>query len=485
MKRKFVTNLALLILLNILVKPFWIYGIEREVQNAVGAESFGIYFSLFSFSIILNILLDVGIINFNNKEIAQHNQLFNKYISNIVPLKFILSIFYGIICLSVGFFIGYDWYQFKILILLIFNQFLISFTLYLRSNLSGLHLFKTDSFISVLDKTLMAFICGVLLYIYVWGVPKEDEFFKIEWFVYSQTAAYIATTLIALITVLRKTKSIKLKYDNKFFIAILKQSFPYALLILLMGTYNRFDPIILERLLPNGKEQAGIYAQAFRNLDAVSMFGVLFAGLLLPMFAKMIKQKENIVELLQLSASLLIIPSIVLAISCYFYSNEIMRWMYDNHFNESAPIFGILMFGFISIATTYIFGTLLTANGNLKQLNIMAAIGVVLNITLNLMLVPKFEAYGSAMVSLSTQTFTALSQVYIAKRVFNLKINYKFLSLITVFTLGIIALGITTKEYINNWAIGFFTLIALSMILAFSIKLISLKALYNIIKYEK
>ena len=75
--------------------------------------------------------------------------------------------------------------------------------------------------------------------------------------------------------------------------AILKKSYPYAILTLLMASYNRFDAILLERLLPNGSQQAGIYAQAFRILDAAAMFALLFAGLLLPMFSKMIKKCNN------------------------------------------------------------------------------------------------------------------------------------------------------------------------------------------------
>jgi len=54
MQRKFITNLGLLILLNLLIKPFWVFGIDRTVQNIVGAEDFGFYFTIFnlvSFSI--------------------------------------------------------------------------------------------------------------------------------------------------------------------------------------------------------------------------------------------------------------------------------------------------------------------------------------------------------------------------------------------------------------------------------------------------
>ena len=50
MQKKFVVNLALLLFLNLLVKPFYILGIDAEVQNQVGAEDYGMYFSIFSFS---------------------------------------------------------------------------------------------------------------------------------------------------------------------------------------------------------------------------------------------------------------------------------------------------------------------------------------------------------------------------------------------------------------------------------------------------
>ena len=54
-------SLSLLIGLNLLVKPLWILGIDRPVQNIVGHEAYGTYFALFNLTLILNILLDMGI----------------------------------------------------------------------------------------------------------------------------------------------------------------------------------------------------------------------------------------------------------------------------------------------------------------------------------------------------------------------------------------------------------------------------------------
>jgi O-antigen/teichoic acid export membrane protein len=87
LRKKFIINLIFLVSLNLLIKPFWIFGIDMAVQNTVGASEYGFYFALFNFSLLLNIFLDLGITNFNNRNIARHNQLLTKHFSNIVGFE--------------------------------------------------------------------------------------------------------------------------------------------------------------------------------------------------------------------------------------------------------------------------------------------------------------------------------------------------------------------------------------------------------------
>ncbi len=459
----------------------WIFGIDRTVQNSVGDETFGLYFALFNFSMLLNILLDVGITNYNNRNIAQHNFLLPKHLSNIIGLKIILAVVYALFCLGIAAIIGYNNIQFQLLFFLIFNQFLISFTLYLRSNLSALHLFRTDSLISVLDRSIMLILCSILLFT-SWTSIR----FSIEWYVYVQTIAYVLTAITTFVVVLTKSGRIKMRFDLSFFRVFLRKSYPYALLILLMSFYNRIDSVLLERLLPNpiGKEQAGIYAQSFRLLDAVSMFGLLFAGLLLPIFAKMIKQKEHIGQMVKLSFTLLIVPAIIIAVSSIFYDNEIMGALYTSSTEHSAGILGILMTGFIGIACTYIFGTLLTANGSMKQLNIMAFCGMVLNIVLNLLLIPRFMAYGSAYANVATQLFTGFTQLGLALFIFKIKPQLSYIIRLVLFIGAVVVTGLISKQT-GQWFYGYLAMLAGSVILAVLFRLFNLKDLYQIIRYEK
>jgi len=480
LRRKFFTNLSLLLLLNLLIKPFWIFGIDRTVQNIVGAEEYGLYFSLFNFSLLLNMVLDFGITNYNNRNIAQNNEILSKSLSNIIGLKLLLAIVYALVTILAGFIIGYSWRQFYILVFLIINQFMASFILYLRSNLSGLHLFKTDSIISVLDRSLMIVICGVLL----WG-GVTSSVFKIEWFVYAQTFAYMITLIITLILVYSNAESVKLHFGRTYFIAILKRSYPYALLALLMIFYYRVDSVMLERMLPDGKKQAGIYAQGFRILDAASMFAFLFAVLLLPIYSRMIQQRESVNQLTVFSFILLIVPVVGVTSASYFYNQEIIDLLYHQHVGVSSEVFGVLILCFLGIASSYIFGTLLTANGNLKDLNILAAFGVGINIILNLILIPKYYALGSAIASLITQSVIAVAQMIRAKQIFGFNFNLKRIGALVAFVAIVFLLAKFSVDLQINWIPKFFGILLLSFVLSFVFRLINLRVLYRLLKNEE
>ena len=115
MKKFFVTNLFFLLALNILIKSFWILGIDRSVQNAVSAQDYGVYYALFNFTYLFNIILDFGIVNYNNRMIARHTNLLSKYFARIIPLKIILSLIYTVIVIVCGLFVsdsGFEFFHF-------------------------------------------------------------------------------------------------------------------------------------------------------------------------------------------------------------------------------------------------------------------------------------------------------------------------------------------------------------------------------------
>ncbi len=497
MHKKFLTNLGLILFLNLLIKPIYVIGIEKAIQNQVGTAIYGIYFAIFNFSFLLTIILDFGVTNFNNKNIAQNNHLLTKHFSSLFTLKLILAAIYIIVVVVSGFIIGYDNRLMKLLLIQGFNMFLLFFINYLRSNIAGLHLFKTDGVISVLDRTIMI-ILGV--YLLRSGILYSEN--GIMYFVYAQTFSYSVAALTAFLVILGKTHSFRLKWNFPFSLMILKKSLPFAILTLLMAFYGRIDSVMLERMLPQGvgDVQAGVYAQGFRILDAANMIAFLVAGVLLPMFSKMIKHKESVEPIVKLISRLLLTPAIVIGVGCLFYKNELIGYLYPwdkkedlviyaAHIKESAQIFSFLMLSFVASSTTYIYGTLLTANGNMKQLNYMAATGMVLNVIFNYLLIGKYQAYGSACISMCTQFLTAIIQVFIAQRIFQFKVNYRLLNAFLLFTIGVIAINYFSKTLRfdwfekNNWLVSFSIMCAACGIWSFVTGMISIKAIFRFLKF--
>jgi O-antigen/teichoic acid export membrane protein len=192
----------------------------------------------------------------------------------------------------------------------------------------------------------------------------------------------------------------------------------------------------------------------------------------------MLKLKSSVESLVKTSFTLVFILSFIISIISYTYNKEIMTLLYHQHIEISARIFSILMFCFIPISTTYIFGTLLTANGNLKELNIIASCGMVLNITLNFIFIPKFQVVGAAFSSLITQLLSASIQVFLAKKVFHLRYNIKFLRSLFLFILFVIFISNISRYLPYTWIIQIFIIGFFSVIIVFLLKLLKIKDLF-------
>ncbi len=438
MKRKFFTSLTFLLFLNLLIKPFWIFGIDRTVQNVVGAEQYGTYFALFNFSVLFSIFLDLGLTNFSNRHISQNEQLVNKSLSHILVLRLLLAMIYAALVLGVGYFLNYSTWQMQMLSWLVVNQFLLAFVLYLRSVIAGLQFFRADAIVSVLDRSVMIVLCGLLLWLP--GIAG----FRIEWFVWAQTVSYTLTLLVAFIIVVKQTGSIKLRLNLAHLRLFLKKGAPFALLTLLMSVYYRIDSVMLERLLPNGQQEAGVYAQGFRILDAFGMLALLFSTLLLPMFSKMLGKREDVRELLRFAFLLLLTPILAFVLLASFHSHWFMDLLYTHHIDQASNVFRILILCLAGVSASYILGTLLTANGNLRLLNRIAAVGVVVNVLLNLVVIPRWGAIGAAWASLATQLVVVASQT--------MAVQKQFASPFSVFLFGKILLYTMSLLLLNKFA---------------------------------
>src|SRR5690606_11557829 len=111
MRRFFAQNLLFVIAVNLLVKPLWIFMIDRTVQNKVGHADYGMYQALFNLGLVFQILLDFGINSYNSKSLAENPKKIRLLFPPMVSARLALSGFYLIAVTAIGFALGYRGWQ--------------------------------------------------------------------------------------------------------------------------------------------------------------------------------------------------------------------------------------------------------------------------------------------------------------------------------------------------------------------------------------
>ena len=407
--RPFYRSLSLLIGLNLLVKPLWIFGIDRPVQNIVGHEAYGAYFALFNLTLILNILLDLGITPFLNRSVAAHPDEGPALFLRALRGKMMLTILYGIIVTAIAWITGIR--DLFLLLSLILLQVMTGFNMFFRGYLSASQLFTSDSFVSVTDKFLVILMAGaLLLFPGTWGG------ITIERFVWIQILALFASVSLSLMLLLLQGKKVRISGTVTLDRALFIETLPYAINIFLMGVLARSDGYLLERLHPNGPREAGIYAMGFRLLDSFNMVGFLFAGFLLPYIARRWPDRGEVARVLLMCRHFLLFTStiaVAFVAACPGWTSGLL-YHDRSEYPSRVIVASLASLPFLSL--THIHGTLLTAVQEIRLFLRITFVFACLNIVLNIMLIPRYGAWGCALTALITQAAYALTTLVASRR---------------------------------------------------------------------
>jgi len=240
---------------------------------------------------------------------------------------------------------------------------------------------------------------------------------------------------------------------------------------------------MLERMLPDGKQEAGIYAASYRILDALNIIGFLFAGLLLPMFSKLIADRKDTLPVLILSFQLLMAIAISVALYSSYFSEQLMMVLYPDHATDDySMILKLLTWGFIGIATTHIFGTLLTANQSLKKMNFLFTIGLILNVLLNWYFIPEYKALAAAATTFVTEIFVSVGLVFIVLREFKYKAELRPILSLLIYGLVLFGFYYFAASFLGlDWFVSLILGIIVSFVVSLLLNIIDIRVLKAIL----
>jgi O-antigen/teichoic acid export membrane protein len=462
MHRAFLKNLLWLQLLNWLVKPLWILWIEREIQLRMGDSWYGVYTLHFNLVLLFAVLLDAGLNTYAAREIAANGKLGHP--RRMLFLRLGLGLVY--VCLVLMVAQMQSGIQMQFLLFALINQILASVVLMMRAVLQGKQRFVSDSWLSVVDRLVALGVCTWMLRTFTVEMFASEggvlNFQVAQFFGYA--TALVLGLILVFWRGKSASESKSVASDSagtvKKDVDVIAQKNPtqkslgdwskevvwFGIMALAMSIFTRIDVQMIQWLsvspldgvaeildadsiksqLAAGYAEIGLYTRGYRLLDAGLIFSALLSTQLLPLFSKRLATGDDNGEVIWMSFRLVLWVSLGAAMGAWFYGEPLINWLYHGQMElgatltqngvnvpqamvysgeilNAAMIFKVLMLAFVPMSLVHVFGTFVTASGQMKWLASLAFVCVGINIAFNYIEIPKVGALGAATGCLITQ----------------------------------------------------------------------------------
>jgi O-antigen/teichoic acid export membrane protein len=278
----------------------------------------------------------------------------------------------------------------------------------------------------------MIVFCGSILYTSFFGKISLVRFLQIQ-------AACTATAAIISFFLILKKRLIATA-GQQHIENILKQVLPFALITLLMAIHYRLDGFLLERIHSNGALEAGIYASAYRLLDASNMVGYLASSFLVAFVARNLSEKQTLEDAIFNTRHLLMFCSLGVASFVFVFAPWLEALLYHSTRSYNALVIQLCIASYPAYCLVHVYGSVLTGAGKFKQFITVLILSVALNIILNSILIPSQGAVGCCIAALVSQYFCGMLTLTIATRTIHISYHIKsilnylfFATLLTAF----------------------------------------------------
>jgi O-antigen/teichoic acid export membrane protein len=165
--------------------------------------------------------------------------------------------------------------------------------------------------------------------------------------------------------------------------------------------------------MKNGTE-VGIYNAAYKVLENSTFFPALICGLVLPIMSRDIfNNRKNFQIISDQTLNFFIILIVPLTIVTLFLSEGIIGLIGGSGFTESAHVLRILIFALALIFLGHFFNAILIVSNLQKKLMLVLLVAAVVNISLNVILIPHFSYLGAAYVSVATELIVVFLTAYL------------------------------------------------------------------------
>ena len=207
----------------------------------------------------------------------------------------------------------------------------------------------------------------------------------------------------------------KLIFSKSTAIFLLKDSWPLILSGIVISIYMKIDQVMIKQLL--GDEAVGQYSAAVRISEAWYFIPVVIVSSLFPAIINAKKHSEELYyKRIQRLYNLMVWIAIAVAVPVTFLSDVIINLLYGGQYNQAGGVLLIHIWSGIFVFLGVSSGKWLLTENLTKISMLNTAIGAIINVVLNLILIKKIGIIGAAWASLASYSFSAYFLLFFWKK---------------------------------------------------------------------
>ena len=362
------------------------------ISRVLGDVGLGKYSFAFSFASIFLLLADFGLPTLITKEVAKDKKLAEEHLSKTFTLKLFLNFITFLITVLAIFVSKKDTETIVLVALAAVAMFFYNFAGIFRSVFQAYEAMKYEVIAKATERMIAA---GAGIYLLMKGYGIVSLF-----------AALIISNLVYYMIlhtfIRRKIFGTKIVFDLQSWKNSIKGSLPFWLTLIFVSFYVRIDTIMLGFM--KDYAQTGWYNAAYKIIDVFSRILYLPIIALFPALAKLHKiSAESTKILYERSFYYMIVLAIPIVTGLFILSKKIILLIYGSHFSNSAIALQILGFSLFFTALNFLMGYLLNSIDKQKLFTITTGISTVVNIILNLILIPSYGYKGAGFATVISE----------------------------------------------------------------------------------
>jgi len=220
------------------------------------------------------------------------------------------------------------------------------------------------------------------------------------WVIFAETVLMAFFLLILYSFKVGQLKSWKLQYGRTK--ELLKDGWPLMLSGLAVMVYMRIDQIMLGQMM--GDQAVGVYSAAVRISEVFYFIPVAIAASVFPSIIEAKKHSEALYyKRLQRLYDLMVIFTLSVAIPMTFFSDVIIHLLFGSAYVGAGPILSIHIWAGLFVSLGVISSRWIVIENLQMYALYRTGLGVLINISANVILIPKYGSLGAAIGTLISQ----------------------------------------------------------------------------------